>query len=66
MKILILALKLLKSLFGNEKLFEAFNEISERKTKIKLTHLTEQEEIRELKNDLKETKLRKRLKRRQK
>lgn len=58
-----LSLKLLIKIFGQDKLFEAFKEITERRTKIKLVKLDEQTDLREIKNDIKETKAREKLQR---
>lgn len=61
-KVLILGLKMLGKLFGQDALFEAFKEVSERRTKVKLVKLDEKKELREIRNDIKEERAKKKLK----
>ena len=65
MKLAILALRVLVRMFGQDTLWEAFKEVAERRTTIKLAKFEEQEEIRRLKNEMKENRLRKKKERRE-
>lgn len=66
MKVIILILKMLTGIFGQDKLWSAFEKITERRGKIKLEKFDEKTEIRKLKNEISESKLEAKKKRKEK